>query len=169
MRDAIYRAMNVVRVYTKLPTQKDADFDRPYTIHRGGTLLDVAEMIHKDFAAQAPERPRLGEPRARRHARQRGLRVARQGRDRTAHLSDDPECRSWVTTIVEQRAKSPRTLDQVADLLEFQGANAFRVRAYRNGARAIRNLSQSVARLVEEDPQQLTEIEGVGEAWPRSA
>ena len=52
LRDAIYRAMNVVRVYTKLPTQKDPDFDRPYTIHRGGTLLEVAEMVHKDFATQ---------------------------------------------------------------------------------------------------------------------
>ncbi len=30
--------------------------------------------------------------------------------------------------------------DELADLLEFQGANAFRVRAYRNAARAIRDL-----------------------------
>lgn len=52
LRDAIYQAMNVVRVYTKLPTQKEPDYDRPYTIHRGGTLLEVAEMIHKDFASQ---------------------------------------------------------------------------------------------------------------------
>ena len=61
-------------------------------------------------------------------------------------------------------AQIAATLDEVADLLEFQGANAFRVRAYRNGARAIRNLSQAVARLVEEDPQQLTDIEGIGES-----
>ncbi len=54
------------------------------------------------------------------------------------------------------------TLDEVADLLEFQGANVFRVRAYRNGARAIRELPQSVARLVEEDPGRLREIEGIG-------
>jgi ribosome-interacting GTPase 1 len=52
LRDAVYRAMNVVRVYTKLPTEKDPDFQRPYTIHRGGTLLEVAEMIHKDFVAK---------------------------------------------------------------------------------------------------------------------
>ena len=52
LRDAVYRAMNVVRVYTKLPAEKDPDFQRPYTIHRGGTLLEVAEMIHKDFVAQ---------------------------------------------------------------------------------------------------------------------
>jgi hypothetical protein len=52
LRDAIYRAMNVVRVYTKLPTDKGPDYDRPYTIRSGGTLLEVAEMIHKDFASK---------------------------------------------------------------------------------------------------------------------
>jgi len=39
-----------VRVYTKLPNKKRADFDRPFTIRRGGTLLDMAEMVHKEFA-----------------------------------------------------------------------------------------------------------------------
>ncbi len=50
LRDAIYQSLDVVRVYTKLPTHKEADFDRPFTIHRGHTLLDVAELVHKDFA-----------------------------------------------------------------------------------------------------------------------
>ncbi len=50
LRDAVYQTMDVIRVYTKLPNQKQPDFDRPYTIHRGGTLLEVAELIHKDFA-----------------------------------------------------------------------------------------------------------------------
>ncbi|MHB8968944.1 MAG: GTPase [Pirellulaceae bacterium] len=52
LRNAAYRAMNVVRVYTKLPTEKDPDYSRPYTIRAGGTLLEVAEMIHKDFASK---------------------------------------------------------------------------------------------------------------------
>jgi ribosome-interacting GTPase 1 len=52
LRDAIYRALDVVRVYTKLPSKKEPDFDRPYTVRRGGTLADVAAMIHKDFASQ---------------------------------------------------------------------------------------------------------------------
>ena len=39
-------------MYTKLPTEKDPDYNRPYTIRAGGTLLEVAEMIHKDFAAK---------------------------------------------------------------------------------------------------------------------
>ncbi len=50
LRRAIYEAMDVVRVYTKLPTQKEPDYDRPFTVRRGGTLLDVAELVHKDFA-----------------------------------------------------------------------------------------------------------------------
>jgi len=50
LRTAIYNAMDVVRVYTKLPTHKDADFDRPFTVRRGGTLLDIAELVHKDMA-----------------------------------------------------------------------------------------------------------------------
>ena len=41
LRDAIYRPLDVVRVYTKLPSKKKADFDRPFTIRRGGTLLDI--------------------------------------------------------------------------------------------------------------------------------
>lgn len=49
LRPAIYQALDVVRVYTKAPHQKDPDLERPFTVRRGGTLLDVAELIHKDF------------------------------------------------------------------------------------------------------------------------
>lgn len=51
LRPAIYQALDVVRVYTKVPTKKEPDFDRPFTIRRGGTLADVAELIHRDVAA----------------------------------------------------------------------------------------------------------------------
>ncbi len=50
LKEAIFRALDVVRVYTKEPGQKKPDLDRPYTLRRGGTLLDVAELIHKDLA-----------------------------------------------------------------------------------------------------------------------
>jgi ribosome-interacting GTPase 1 len=50
LREAVYQAMDVVRVYTKLPTSKKPDYDRPFTVPRGGTLLDVAELVHKDVA-----------------------------------------------------------------------------------------------------------------------
>ena len=38
-----------------------------------------------------------------------------------------------------------QVFEEVADLLEIQGANPFRVRAYRNAVRTIRDLSQSLA------------------------
>lgn len=50
LRGVIYAALDVVRVYTKLPTKKEPDFEKPYTVRRGGTLLDVAELVHRDFA-----------------------------------------------------------------------------------------------------------------------
>jgi DNA polymerase (family 10) len=53
-------------------------------------------------------------------------------------------------------------LDQIADLLEFQGANPFRVRAYRNGARAIRDLTEPVERIVSDPQRPLTDVEGIG-------
>jgi ribosome-interacting GTPase 1 len=50
LKNAIYRKLDVVRVYTKLPTAKAADFERPFTLRRGGTLADVAALVHKDIA-----------------------------------------------------------------------------------------------------------------------
>ena len=59
-------------------------------------------------------------------------------------------------------AKIADTFELVADLLEFQGANAFRVRAYRNAARIIRDLSDSVAAIVEDEDRSLTDLDGIG-------
>ena len=50
LSNAIYAALDVVRVYTKLPTAKSADFERPFTVPRGDTVLDVAALVHKDLA-----------------------------------------------------------------------------------------------------------------------
>jgi DNA polymerase (family X) len=52
--------------------------------------------------------------------------------------------------------------EEIADLLEFQGANAFRVRAYRNGARAIAELTESVADIVADPDRSLQNVEGIG-------
>ncbi len=49
----------------------------------------------------------------------------------------------------------------LADLLEIQGANAFRVRAYRNAARVIQGLSRSAAEMVDSD-EDLTDLPGIG-------
>jgi ribosome-interacting GTPase 1 len=39
----------VVRVYSKLPTAKEPDRDRPFTLRRGSTLIELAAQVHKDF------------------------------------------------------------------------------------------------------------------------
>lgn len=45
----LFRALEVVRVYTKTPG-KPADKDKPFTVRRGGTVHDVAGLVHKDIA-----------------------------------------------------------------------------------------------------------------------
>jgi ribosome-interacting GTPase 1 len=50
LREAIYKSLDVVRVYTKHPNHKEPDYDRPFTLPRGGTVHDIAELIHKDLA-----------------------------------------------------------------------------------------------------------------------
>jgi DNA polymerase (family 10) len=59
-------------------------------------------------------------------------------------------------------AEMAEIFNQVADLLEIEGANQFRVRAYRNAARTIGGLPRSVADMIEEG-QDLTELPGIGE------
>jgi DNA polymerase (family X) len=51
--------------------------------------------------------------------------------------------------------------EEMADLLELSGENAFRIRAYRNGAKAIRDSSDSIASLIEQGAD-LTTIDGIG-------
>ncbi len=52
--------------------------------------------------------------------------------------------------------------EQVADLLEFEGANPFRVGAYRNGARKISDLPEPLSAIVDDEQRQLTDIDGIG-------
>jgi hypothetical protein len=48
-----------------------------------------------------------------------------------------------------------------ATLLEIQGANVFRVRAYQNAARVVESLPRSVVDMLR-DNEDLTELEGIG-------
>jgi DNA polymerase (family 10) len=52
--------------------------------------------------------------------------------------------------------------DEIADLLEFQNANPFRVRAYRNAARRIGDLSEPVEAIVADPDRELTDLDGIG-------
>lgn len=56
------------------------------------------------------------------------------------------------------------TLEQFADLLEFQGANSFKIRAYRNSARVIRDLTESVKSIIDDPQRNLIDIPGIGKA-----
>ncbi len=49
LREAIYRSLDMIRVYSKLPTAKEPDRDRPFTVRRGSPLIDMAGLVHKDF------------------------------------------------------------------------------------------------------------------------
>ncbi len=62
-----------------------------------------------------------------------------------------------------QNTEIARVFDEVADLLEIQAANPFRVRAYRNAARTIRDAPESLADVVKKDGSDLTELPGIGD------
>jgi ribosome-interacting GTPase 1 len=49
LRIAIYQFLNVIRVYTKQPS-KPADMAAPFTCPAGSTLLELAALVHRDFA-----------------------------------------------------------------------------------------------------------------------
>ena len=45
----MFHGLGIVRVYTKAPGKSVSD-EKPFTVRRGETVLDVARLIHKDFA-----------------------------------------------------------------------------------------------------------------------
>lgn len=46
----LFERLQVIRVYTKAPG-KAPDLDRPYTLRTGNTVEQLAELVHRDFAA----------------------------------------------------------------------------------------------------------------------
>ncbi len=61
-----------------------------------------------------------------------------------------------------QNSEIARQFEELADLLEIQGANPFRLRAYRNAARTISGLPDSIQDIVESDPKELQDLPGIG-------
>lgn len=61
-----------------------------------------------------------------------------------------------------ENAEIARILREVADLLEIESANAFRVRAYRGAARTIEELAEPVSGMAA-DTERLTCLPGIGE------
>jgi ribosome-interacting GTPase 1 len=50
LNSKIFGMLDLVRVYTKVPGKKP-DLNRPFVLPSGSTILDVASLVHKDFAA----------------------------------------------------------------------------------------------------------------------
>jgi hypothetical protein len=48
LREAVYEALDIIRVYTKTPGNK-AELTEPVILRKGSTIEDAAESIHKDF------------------------------------------------------------------------------------------------------------------------
>ena len=61
-----------------------------------------------------------------------------------------------------QNADIASVFQQLADLLEIDGANPFRIRAYRNAARTIEGLAESVSGIVDDPARKLTDLSGIG-------
>ncbi len=49
MVSATFKALNILRAYTKAPG-KEPDLEDPVVLPMGSTVADFAEQIHKDFA-----------------------------------------------------------------------------------------------------------------------
>jgi len=45
----LFKALGIVRVYTKAPG-KPPEMERPFTVRTGASVLDVAQLVHKDIA-----------------------------------------------------------------------------------------------------------------------
>jgi DNA polymerase (family 10) len=61
-----------------------------------------------------------------------------------------------------QNVDVARLFSRLADLLEIEGANAFRVRAYRNAARTIESLPEAVVEIVADSERDLKDLQGIG-------
>jgi DNA polymerase (family 10) len=61
-----------------------------------------------------------------------------------------------------KNAEVAAAFDLIGDILEFQGANPFRVRAYRNASRTVHDLGEPLANIVADSNRELTDISGIG-------
>ncbi len=60
-----------------------------------------------------------------------------------------------------QNSDISNIFNEVADLLEIEGANQFRVRAYRNAARAVSSLPRNIGDMIDSQ-ENLTDLPGIG-------
>jgi DNA polymerase (family 10) len=65
-------------------------------------------------------------------------------------------------THAVENAEVARLFREMADVLEVEGANPFRVRAYRTAARTVEGLPESVDAIARTTPKRLAELPGIG-------
>ncbi len=49
LKNRVYGLLEIIRVYSKSPGKKP-DFDEPFTLKKGSSVIDMARAIHKDLA-----------------------------------------------------------------------------------------------------------------------
>jgi len=49
LKKRIFSILHIIRVYSKVPGKK-VEFDSPFTLKRGSSVLDMAKAVHMDFA-----------------------------------------------------------------------------------------------------------------------
>jgi len=96
-------------------------------------------------------------------------RSPRRRRDVPAHALDPlrdrrgvERVRTLYNRLMLDKFGVARALREIGSLLELEGENPFKVRAYENGARAVEGLAEDLAGLVATD--RLLEVKGIGEA-----
>jgi ribosome-interacting GTPase 1 len=49
LQKRVFLMLGVIRIYSKIPGKK-AEFDSPFTLKKGSTVMDMAREVHQDFA-----------------------------------------------------------------------------------------------------------------------
>lgn len=49
LQKRVFLMLGVIRVYSKIPGKK-AEYDSPFTLKKGSTVMDMARAVHQDFA-----------------------------------------------------------------------------------------------------------------------
>jgi DNA polymerase (family 10) len=101
---------------------------------------------------------RIRAPVTARRAGRSGARSASRRATRSTSAASD----GAVSRRIEN-AEVARVLREIADLLDVEGANAFRVRAYRGAARTVEELTEPIATLARGDGESLSTLPGIGE------
>lgn len=51
LKKHLFDMLNIIRVFSKNPGSK-VEYDNPFTLKKGSTVLDMAKAVHKDFSAK---------------------------------------------------------------------------------------------------------------------